>query len=83
MDGWPCWRAYDIEHRIVVGDRVKWVREKAYLEFDDESMVLGGFGITQDITDRKNAEKVQKQLGPTTSTCPETRHTWDGGITIH
>jgi PAS domain S-box-containing protein len=48
---------YDIEHRIVAGEEVKWVREKAYLEFDDASKLLGGFGITQDITDRKQAEE--------------------------
>lgn len=47
---------YDIEHRIVVEGQVKWVREKAYLEFDDSGELLGGFGITQDITVRKQAE---------------------------
>jgi len=47
---------YDIEHRIVVDGQVKWVREKAYLEFDDKRNLLGGFGITQDITERKQAE---------------------------
>ena len=45
---------YDIEHRIMVGDQIKWVREKAYLEFDASGTLLGGFGITQDITERKN-----------------------------
>lgn len=48
---------YDIEHRIAVGRKVKWVREKAYLEFDDEGKPLGGFGIAQDITDRKRIEE--------------------------
>jgi two-component system CheB/CheR fusion protein len=48
---------YDIEHRIIVGDGVKWVREKAYLEFDKDGGLLGGFGITQDITERKLAEE--------------------------
>jgi PAS domain S-box-containing protein len=48
---------YDIEHRIVVNGEVKWVREKAYLELDDAGTLLGGFGITQDITERKVAEK--------------------------
>ncbi|WP_457796583.1 ATP-binding protein [Methylocystis sp. S23] len=48
---------YDIEHRIVVGGQVKWVREKACLEFDSDGALLGGFGVTQDITDRKNIEK--------------------------
>jgi PAS domain S-box-containing protein len=47
---------YDIEHRIVVGGEVKWVREKAYLE-DDAGGLVGGFGISQDITDRKLAEE--------------------------
>ena len=48
---------YDIEHRIVVNGQVKWVREKAYLEFDDTGALLGGFGITQDITERKQLEE--------------------------
>jgi PAS domain S-box-containing protein len=47
---------YDIEHRLLVNDRVKWVREKAYLEFEEDGTLIGGFGITQDITDRKQAE---------------------------
>ncbi len=47
---------YDLEHRIVVDDVVKWVREKAYLEFDSDGKLAGGFGITEDITDRKLAE---------------------------
>jgi len=47
---------YDIEHRIIADGRVKWVREKAYLEFNDAGGLLGGFGITQNITSRKQAE---------------------------
>lgn len=52
---------YDIEHRIVVDGSVKWVREKAYLEFDPKRKVVGGFGITQDITERKHAEDALRQ----------------------
>jgi len=48
---------YDIEHRIVVNGQIKWVREKAYLEFDEAGTLLGGFGITQDITERKGMEE--------------------------
>jgi PAS domain S-box-containing protein len=48
---------YDIEHRIVVGDTVKWVRERAELEFDKKGLLLGGFGTAQDITERKQAEQ--------------------------
>ncbi len=43
---------YDIEHRLVVAGKVKWVREKAILEFDNNGNLLGGFGITQDVTRR-------------------------------
>jgi PAS domain S-box-containing protein len=48
---------YDVEHRILADGRVKWVREKAYLEFDGAGGLLGGFGITQDITTRKQIEE--------------------------
>ncbi len=47
---------YDIQHRIVVDGQIKWVREKAYLDFDDGKPV-GGFGIVQDVTERKAAEQ--------------------------
>jgi PAS domain S-box-containing protein len=52
---------YDIEHRIVVDGKIKWVREKAYLEFDSEGTVIGGFGITQDITERKRADEALRR----------------------
>ena len=52
MQGEP----YDIEHRIIVGKEVRWVREKAELEFDDKGILKDGFGTSQDITDRKKAE---------------------------
>jgi PAS domain S-box-containing protein len=48
---------YDIEHRIVVEDKVKWVRERAQLEFDSRGALLGGFGTVQDITERKTVEQ--------------------------
>ena len=52
---------YDIEHRIVVEGQIKWVREKAYLEFDEAGALLGGFGITEDITQRKEAEAALRE----------------------
>jgi PAS domain S-box-containing protein len=48
---------YDIEHRIVVGDTVKWVREKAEPEVDPDGTMRGGFGTVQDITARKAADR--------------------------
>ena len=47
---------YDVEHRIIVGDEVKWVRERAELEFDSKGELKGGFGTVQDITERKRIE---------------------------
>jgi nitrogen-specific signal transduction histidine kinase len=50
---------YDIEHRIIVDDTTKWVREKLELEFDENKKVIGGFGTCQDITDMV---KLREQL---------------------
>ncbi|MBU2515323.1 HAMP domain-containing protein [bacterium] len=57
------WRAglnkvpYDIEHRIIINDKVKWVREKADIEFDLDGKPLKAIGFTQDITSFKLAEE--------------------------
>ena len=52
---------YDIEHRIIVDGKIKWVHQKAHLEFDKNGALLGGFGITQDITESKNTEETLRQ----------------------
>ena len=52
---------FDIEHRVVVDGDVRWVREKALLEFDEDGVLRGGFGTVQDITERKQAmESLQR-----------------------
>jgi PAS domain S-box-containing protein len=48
---------YDIEHRIIVNGKVKWVKEKAELEHDRKGRIIGAFGTTQDITKRKEAQE--------------------------
>lgn len=53
---------YDIEHRIVVNGAVKWVREKAQVEFSESGKALKGSGIVQDITRRRQAEEQQESL---------------------
>ncbi len=52
---------YDIEHRIKVGDEVKWVLEKADIRFDDEENPVEVIGSVQDITERKEKEKELKK----------------------
>jgi PAS domain S-box-containing protein len=52
---------YDIEHCIIVGDEVKWVRERAELEFDSKGEPKGGFGTVQDITERKQVEEALRE----------------------
>ena len=48
---------YAIEHRIVVDGDLKWVREQAKVEFDQEGNATSGIGTVQDITERKRAEE--------------------------
>ena len=49
-------KPYDIEHRLLIDGKVKWVREKAELAFDEKGECIRGTGFTQDITDRKYSE---------------------------
>ena len=53
LDGEP----YDIEHRIRAGKEIKWLKEKASLEFDKKGRAVRGVGIVQDITAQKAAEQ--------------------------
>ena len=46
---------YDIEHRIIDG-AIRWVRERAEIEFDAGGAPLKGIGTVQDITERKETE---------------------------
>jgi len=46
---------YDIEHRIVVGHEVRWVRERAVIEHDAAGRALRGLGTVQDITLQQRA----------------------------
>lgn len=49
LDGAP----YDVEHRILVDGRERWVHERAELEFDGSGAVCGATGTVEDVTERK------------------------------
>lgn len=53
---------YNIEHRIVVGNEVKWVREIAKIEINDQGDQVTGVGTVQDITQWKLAEMEREKL---------------------
>ncbi|MBI4526770.1 MAG: DUF4118 domain-containing protein, partial [Deltaproteobacteria bacterium] len=53
---------YDIEHRILVDGLLKWVRERAQVEFDTVGNAVEGIGTVQDITERKRAEEEIRTL---------------------
>ena len=45
-----------IEHRISVGDEVRWVAERAQISRDEAGNPVAGIGTVQDVTDRKRHE---------------------------
>ncbi|MDE2439946.1 MAG: PAS domain-containing protein [Betaproteobacteria bacterium] len=53
---------YDSEHRILVGERVRWVRERANIRFDDTRRATFAVGTVQDITERHDAEEQLRKL---------------------
>ncbi|MHC4874663.1 MAG: PAS domain-containing protein, partial [Planctomycetota bacterium] len=53
---------YDIEHRLLVDGKVKWVKEKAEIKFDENGTAVSGAGFAQDITERRTAEEERKNI---------------------
>lgn len=58
MRGGP---AFDNTHRILVGDTVRWVRQRAELELGPNGTALRSVGTTLDVTALKQAEAVLKE----------------------
>jgi len=73
---------YDIEHRLLVDGKVKWVREKAELEFNDRDECIRGTGFTQVITERKLATQQIEDLArfPAENPFPVLRIALDGTV---
>ena len=53
--------AYDVQHRILVDGRIRWVNERARFRSDPSGRMLAGLGTVQDITKQKLAEDKLKQ----------------------
>lgn len=53
---------YDIEYKIVVSKKIKWIKEITEVEVDHEGCPLTVIGVIQDITKRKNAEIALKNI---------------------
>jgi diguanylate cyclase (GGDEF)-like protein/PAS domain S-box-containing protein len=47
---------YRIEHRIQIGNEIRWVMEYAELEYEPDGTLRGSVGTVQDITERKLQE---------------------------
>jgi PAS domain S-box-containing protein len=52
---------YDIEHRVVANGKVKWLRGKADIKFDENGIAVSAIGFSQDITKFKVAEQNLKE----------------------
>ncbi|WP_162560183.1 PAS domain S-box protein [Methylotetracoccus oryzae] len=55
-------RSFDIEHRIVVRDGIRWVRERAEVRLDEHGAPIFAVGTVQDVTERRNAEEQLRKL---------------------
>jgi PAS domain S-box-containing protein len=53
---------YDVEYRILVGEKVKWIREQAEVQFDANGTPQFSIGTVQDITKRKHTENERQVL---------------------
>jgi PAS domain S-box-containing protein len=62
--------AYDIEHRIVAGGEIRWVRERAKLRFDDDGQAVLGIGTVQDITEQRLVDERLRKLSLTVEQSP-------------
>lgn len=47
---------YDIEHRIILNGKIRWLHITAKITFDQNGTPVSAVGVTQDITDRRQAE---------------------------
>lgn len=54
--------SFDGEHRLVINGKVRWVRQRAEIEFGPDQRPLQAIGIVKDITERKQLQDEIRQL---------------------
>jgi PAS domain S-box-containing protein len=54
-------KIFDVEHRILVNDQIKWVKQKANINLKDNLVEGRVIGTIQDMTSRKNIEEALLQ----------------------
>lgn len=67
-------KSYDIMHRVVADNTVKWVREKADIEFDSKGNPIIAVGFTQDLTGLKEIENALQESEKNSKPCLKKRH---------
>lgn len=74
-------KPYNLEHRLLIHGKLKWVRSIMRIEFDENNTPLLYTGSVQDITDKKLAEieqqKIQLQLNEAQRTAKIGNYEWD------
>jgi len=53
--------SYDIEHRIIANELIKWIRQKADFIVNEQGKLSRAIGVSQDVTQQKNAEQVIRE----------------------
>ena len=53
---------FDLEHRMLLQGEERWVRVLAEFEFSADGRAIVAYGVTQDITDIRNAEAARTEL---------------------
>jgi two-component system sensor histidine kinase/response regulator len=65
LDDWNAalqGKPYDSEHRIMAGQQVRWVRERAHVRFDHAGQAIFAVGTVQDVSERRESEEQLRKL---------------------
>ncbi|MFC2149721.1 PAS domain S-box protein [Candidatus Auribacterota bacterium] len=55
-------KQYNVEHRLLIDGKIKWVSQEAELEYDEKGKAIRAIGFTQDISGRKIIEQMKDSL---------------------